>query len=108
MKGIISTNNQSKLYNKIMERKLGFIVDLENDCYIKENYGAYMGTLPTTNKLIIQNYLQLQYYQNLINKGYKIILGPPAIDSTNYKSLEGTGLYCQNYEEFLEPKRKRH
>ena len=107
MKGFISVSSKSTSYNRIMESILGFRIDNYNDCYIKETYGAYMGTLPVNNEKELKECLSLPYYKKFISKGYEIVTGPPAIDEITYKTIKGIGLYCRNYQEILDNRQKK-
>lgn len=106
MKGFISANAKNLTYNRFMKNKLGFKIDTINDCYIKEGYGAYMGTLPINNTEELKEYLNMPYYQNFISKGYHIVVGPPALNEQTHK-ISGLGLYCKNYEEIIETKKRK-
>lgn len=97
---------QTVTYTKIMKNQYGFQIDSENDCYIKKDYGAYMGTIPFQNGIPPFDILDMPYYQNLIRKGYNIVKGPPAIEKYTLKKETGIGLYCQNYQEFSTPTQK--
>ena len=106
MKGLISPKIKGTIYSNFMKTKLGFKIDNINDCYVKEGYGAYMGTLPIKNTEELKEYLNMPYYQNFISKGYYIVAGPPALDEQTNK-IKGLGLYCKNYEELLETKKRK-
>lgn len=72
----------------------GFIADKELDCYIVQEYGAWMGN--TEGPEISE------FYQEYIDKGYELVLGPPAPPMTT-----GYGIFCSNYMELINSKRKK-
>ena len=76
-------------------RKRGFLIDFDNECYIRKDFGAYIRDLNKSNfELEIQN-----YYGNYLDKDYKLLLGPAFKEDDNK-----VGLYCSNYLELLNRK----
>lgn len=74
-------------------RATGFIPGRELNCYIVEGYGAWMGNIGT-NELN-------EHYQEYIEKGYELVVGPPAPPM-----IKGYGVFCTNYLELVEYKGK--
>lgn len=94
-------NNQIRI--GIMQRE-GFTLDEKNDIYIKQEYGAYMCSIPQNVKEISELYNKefngrYNIILSLTEKGYKLIIGPGAPGSDG--KVLNKGLYCENYEEII-------
>ena len=87
--------NSSELAEENNEmREAGFIPNSDLDCYIMEEYGAFMGNVEQANGLS-------EFCQEYIDKGYELVLGPPAPPLK-----DGYGVFCKNYLELVDSKGK--
>ena len=68
-------------------KKEGFIPNEEYNCYIVDDYGAFMSN--TNEKEDINN----SYYNDYKEDGYILVLGPSSDDEYKY------GIFCKNYED---------
>ena len=73
--------------NNLEIKKEGFIPNEEYNCYIVEDYGAFMAN--TNEKEDINN----SYYNDYKDDGYELVLGPSSNDDYKY------GIFCKNYED---------
>lgn len=80
-------------------REAGFIPNSDLDCYIVEDYGAFMGNIEQAN--VEQANVPSEFYQEYIDEGYELVLGPPAPPLK-----EGYGVFCKNYLELVDSKGK--
>lgn len=82
--------------------KDGFIPMYDYNLYVREGYGAYIGNVLQGD---MESYRKNGIsYQEYIDKGYQLVIGPGA---PSYRdSVIGYGLYCKNWEEFVDEKHK--
>lgn len=91
--------------------KLGFIADEFHDVYVLKDYGVYCFNLSSTVKAVeklrrfYDEDLKCNPYHkiiNLMNDGYKFVLGPAFPLADGNVSELCVGLYCSNYYEMIE------
>lgn len=90
-------NNELAEENDNM-RKAGFVPNSDLDCYIVEDYGAFMGNVEGN---VEQANGLGEFWQEYIDKGYELVLGPPAPPLK-----DGYGVFCKNYLELVDSKGK--
>ena len=104
---LIPTN---PIQENLIMQNAGFIIDKQNDVYVKKGLGAYKTNIDEEISSIedLRNYYDELFSKNpyddiiklIDEEGYDFIIGPgaPANDGVVY----GNGLYCKNYKEIIE------
>ena len=87
----------------------GFSVDIENDVYVKDGYGAFSCNVDKKYKTIEdlkKEGNKLFLFQGFLKFGWEFVLGPAFPSSDGKINPNYVGLYCKNYLEMVQ-KRKR-
>ncbi len=99
MKGFVSCTKNIEHFGPFFNENMsltGFIPNYDFDCYIVQNYGAFMGvvSLDSMDDLYKKKYV---YYKDYIEAGYELTIGPaPYVASNHYH-----GLFCKNYLDLI-------
>lgn len=86
----------------------GFIIDNENNVYVKREYGAWKSNIQNVESIkdlidYKDEILDTNPYSEIVDQmleGYEYVIGPAAPARSG--EVIGKGLYCKNYKEIAE------
>ena len=88
-----------------------FSVDVKNDVYVKNGYGAFVQNVGVKIKSVeeLKNFFDkktnknpYQYILDMLEQGYDLIVGRSFPNDKGYNDENETGIYCRNYLEMIE------
>ena len=91
----------------------GFIIDNENNVYVKREYGAWKSNIQNVESIkdlidYKDEILDNNPYSEIVDQmleGYEYVIGPAAPARSG--EVIGKGLYCKNYKEIAERENKK-
>ena len=106
-------NGQELEKEHIRMMQAGFIIDNENNVYVKRKYGAWKSNIQNVESIkdlidYKDEILDTNPYSEIVDQmleGYEYVIGPAAPARSG--EIIGKGLYCKNYKEIVQRQKEQ-